>query len=277
METHRQRLSQLNSRFKQQRSAAPYLQPVPPAATIYPLNLPGPSRPQPRQQARTKGFQTTNLLAPPATTTNRPRSAFVKQSNVPTVQQSASETLDQKYITLANLTKILHMLQTQVKTNDNETSTVMSSSTTNSAKQRVQQHLQETAMRWWKPPRAPDCPPAPSSISRYNNSPAQSPTATISPTLRQKQQQQENLPLLTIVSNSTRQLTLASSTDNTSSIYDENEISPVLPSKTSTSRLTRHEPVIMATPGKRLHSYDHYKYQNQNPMSFSSQRLIRQT
>lgn len=75
---------------------------------------------------------------------------------------------------------------------------------------------------------------------------------------------------------------MTSSNDNNSSIYDESEVSPlmnslVVPSKPVTGRLIRHEPVIMPTPGKRLHSYQHYKYSHQNPMNFSSQRLIRQT
>lgn len=195
MENHRQRLSQLNSRFKQQRSAASYHQPILPAAaatssTFYPINPPQAVRPQPRQQPRTKQSQTSNHLPNPVT--SRPKSAHVRQA--PTVQPSLSPS-DEKYLTLANLTKILQMLQTQVRSNDNETSTVMSSSTTNSAKQRVQQHLQETAMRWWKPTRAADCPPpvpAPSSIPRYSNSPV--PTHTPSSTTRQKQQQQQQQP-----------------------------------------------------------------------------------
>jgi len=190
MEIHRQRFSQLNPRFKQQQqqqTAATLPQPVQ-QSVICPVILPTASRPQPRQQARSKQQQT---HFPPTQPTRRSTTAHVKQ------QQPSFEPNSQ-YITLANLTKILHVLQTQDKINDNDASTDTSTSTTNSAKQRVQQHLQATATRWWKPIRSSDSQlsvPIPASICTY----ARSVTPTQLPSTDGPQQQQresDNLPLL---------------------------------------------------------------------------------
>jgi hypothetical protein len=196
MEIHRQRFSQLNPRFKQQqqqqqRTAATLLQPVQ-QSVICPVILPSTPRPQPRQQARSKEQQQQTYFP----VSRRSNTAHVKH------QQPLLEPNSQ-YITLANLTKILHVLQTQDQINDNETSTDTSASTTSSAKQRVQQHLQETATRWWKPIRSSDCQSsalASSSIHKY----ARSATLTqllSSDALQQQQQQQkrqesDNLPVL---------------------------------------------------------------------------------
>jgi hypothetical protein len=198
MEIHRQRFSQLNPRFKQQQqpqqTAATVPQPVQ-QTVICPVILPTASRPQPRRQARSKQQQT---HLPPTQPTRRSTTAHAKQ------QQSSFE-LNSQYITLANLTKILHVLQTQDKIIDNDTSTDTSTSTTNSAKQRVQQHLQETATRWWKPIRSSDSQlsvPVPSSIFTYARpaTPIQLPSTDVPQQQQQQQQQQQresdNLPLL---------------------------------------------------------------------------------
>ena len=190
MDTHRQRYSQLNSRFRQQhqrRSAASSFQPVQ-SSRAYPIVLPTAARPQPRQQARSKQFQPTTSTFPPPSSTHRPTSSYGKY------QHSSPSAPDQKYITLANLTKILQVLQTQAKLTDNETSTVMSSSTSNSAKQRVQQHLQETAMRWWKPIRSADYLPAPPAIVRQSNSDVS--TKLSASSVARPEQHPDNLPLL---------------------------------------------------------------------------------
>jgi len=191
MEIHRQRFSQLNPRFKQQQQQIPatILHPVQ-QSVICPVILPSASRPQPRQQARTKQQQQQTHF-PPTQPSRRSNTAHVKQ------QQSSVESNSQ-YITLANLTKILHVLQTQDKINDNETSTDTSTSTTNSAKQRVQQHLQETATRWWKPIRSSDCQSSlqvPSSIHTYTKS--TTPTQLLSSdVLQQQRREPDNLPLI---------------------------------------------------------------------------------
>ena len=181
MDIHRQRYSQLNSRFRQQhqqRSAVSSFQPAQ-SSTAYPVVLPTASRPQHRQQARTKPIQ------PPMTSHGKQQQQH---------HQASPSAPDQKYITLANLTKILQVLQTQVKITDNDTSTVMSSSTSNSAKQRVQQHLQETAMRWWKPTRTSEYLPAPSSIARHSNPHV---STKVSPSIAARvEQNTDNLPVL---------------------------------------------------------------------------------
>jgi len=193
MEIHRQRFSQLNPRFKQQtqqhataNQTKPYFQ----QSVICPVILPTTSRPQPRQQARSKPNQDTHL--PPAYSHRRSNTAHVKQ------QTSIIEPSNE-YITLANLTKLIHVLQTQETLHDHETSTDTSTSTTNSARQRVQQHLQETATRWWKPARSSDghlSVPAPSSV-HINNRP-NTPSQLLTYDVHQQKQRQDfsNLPLL---------------------------------------------------------------------------------
>ena len=190
MDFHRQRFSQLNPRFKQQQEQTtttllqPTQQPV-----ICPTILPSTARPQPRQQPRTKQYQQPHF--PPTQSNRRSYTARVKQ------QQSADP--NREYLTLANLTKILHVLQTQVDMNDSETSTDASASTTNSAKQRVQQHLQDTATRWWKPIRSSDGQlPAPSSRNTYATSatPTQLPSSVVNQ--RQRRRQSNNLPLIVL-------------------------------------------------------------------------------
>ncbi|CAF0846339.1 unnamed protein product [Rotaria sordida] len=289
MEIHRQRFSQLNPRFKQQQqqyTTATFLHPIQ-QSVICPVILPSTTRPQPRQEARSKQNQQPHL--PPTQTIRRPNTAQIKQQ-----QQQQSQSLsdsNHQYITLTNLTKILHVLQTQVKINDNDTSTDMSSSTTNSAKQRVQQHLQDTATRWWKPVRSSDSHThvlPPSSIYSYGTSATSQ--LTSADTVQQHQQEPESFPLITIVSNSTRQLNVSSINGNGTSKYDESESSTeiqttviasiVQPPKTATNtKRARQEPLIMQARGMRLHSYDHhYYYKKQNNMNFlQQQRLIRQT
>ena len=176
MDIHRQRFSQINQKFKQK-----------PIANLHqsistnhmcPIILPQATRPQPRQQARTKQQIQTHF--PPAPLNRRSNTAYVRN------QQQQPFMPNPQYITLANLTKILHVLQT----NDSDTATDISSSTTNSAKQRVQQHLQETATRWWKPIRLSDSYPASSSIHTTATSTVlQQPTEI-------NNQLQENIPLL---------------------------------------------------------------------------------
>jgi hypothetical protein len=190
METHRQRFSQLNQRFKQQqqqRTATTLFQPVQ-TSHICPIILPTASRPQPRQQARSKQH-IQNHFPPAPTATRRSNTAFARN-------QPSSFIPDRRYITLANLTKILHVLQTQEKANDSDTATDTSTSTTNTDKQRVQQHLQETATRWWKPTRSSDSYPVSSTI-HTSAMPTQLPSSTV---LHQSSddysQSQSNLPLL---------------------------------------------------------------------------------
>ena len=193
MEIHRQRFSQLNPRFKQhqQRTTTIFNQPIQ-QSVVCPVILPAASRPQPRQQARSK--QQTHL--PPAHPHRRSTTAHIKEQQQ---QQTSTLQSNNEYITLANLTKILHVLQTQDNTIDHETSTETSTSTTNSARQRVQQHLQATATRWWKPARSSDSQlsvPAPSSIHAYvrSSTPTQLLTSDI---LQQKQRQEsDNLPVI---------------------------------------------------------------------------------
>jgi hypothetical protein len=185
MEIHRQRFSQLNPRFKRQQrtTVATFLQPVE-QPVICPVILPSASRPQPRQGARSKQHQQTHF--PPTQPSRRPSTAHVKH------QQSQPVESNHQYITLANLTKILQVLQTNVKVSDSEASIETHTSTTNSAKQRVQQHLQETAARWWKSVRPFDCQPLvapPSSIPTYTTST----TSTQLPSSDVHQQQSDNV------------------------------------------------------------------------------------
>jgi hypothetical protein len=148
MEIHRQRFSQFNQKFKQRPTVD-----LQPPSSMYPTILPQTSRPQPRQQARSK--QQKQIHFPSTSPTRRSNTAHVRNQPLPFVH-------NQQYITLANLTKILHVLQTEEKTNDNiDTATETSTSSTTSAKQRVQQHLQETATRWWRPIRSSDSHPIP--------------------------------------------------------------------------------------------------------------------
>jgi hypothetical protein len=179
MEIHRQRFSQLNQKFKQ-RPVANLPQPIP-SAQMHPIILPQASRPQPRQQARTKQQMHTHF--PPAPPARRPNTAHVRNQPQPFIPNP-------QYVTLANLTKILHVLQIHDGANDSDTATQTSTSTTNSAKQRVQQHLQDTATRWWKPIRLCDSYPASSTIH----------TTATSTVLHQpsedNNQLPENLPLL---------------------------------------------------------------------------------
>jgi hypothetical protein len=170
IEIHRQRFSRLNQKLKQ-RPVLNLHQPH----SMYPIILPQASRPQPRQQARSKQQIQTHL--PP---TRRPNTAQKKNQPEPTTQSN------QEYITLTNLTKILHVLHTQDKINDHsETITNASASTSNSTKQRFQQHLQETATRWWKPIRSSDSHPQSSTIH----------TSEISVS-DENHQSQKNVPLL---------------------------------------------------------------------------------
>ncbi|CAF3250764.1 unnamed protein product [Rotaria socialis] len=291
MEIHRQRFSQLNPRFKQQRATATLLQSVQ-QPVVCPAILPSTTRPQHRQQPRSKQNQQTHF--PPAQSNRRPNTAQLKQQQQQ--QQSLSES-NRQYITLTNLTKILHVLQTQVRTNDNETSTDMSTSTSNSAKQRVQQHLQNTATRWWKPIRSSDCQTqiqAPSSIYTYGTS-VTSTNVPSTDLVQQHRHEPDSFPLITIVSNSTRQFQMPSNNGNETFKYDESESSTEIqtstiipsiiqpPATAVNSKRIRQEPLIMQPRGMRLHSYDHhhhhhYYYKNPNTMNFlQQQRLIRQT
>ena len=162
MEINAKRFSQRNSRFKQQQqsrlpvfdSQAIRVSMACPVISSVELRLPT------RQQAQTQQHSSAHFL--PTTTLRRVNTPFVK------VEQVASP-LDGKYITLANLTRILDTLQTRARMIDHESSTVLSSTTSTSAR-RVQQHLQDTASRWWKPVRSVDTQqtvPVPSSIRAY--------------------------------------------------------------------------------------------------------------
>lgn len=290
MEIHRQRFSQLNPRFRQQTQQTQYRatannqsKPSFQQSVICPVILPTTSRSQPRQQARSKQNQDTHL--PPAQPNRRSNTAHIKQQTP--INESNNE-----YITLANLTKLIHVLQTQETLNDHESSTDTSTSTTNSARQRVQQHLQATATRWWKPTRSSDghlSVPAPSSINSNNRS--STPTQLLTSDILQQKQRQDfdNLPLLTVVSNSTRHLNIPTSNGNTTSKYDESESSTEIQTtiissivqlpKSANIKLTRQEPLIMQAHGMRLRSHDPYQFYNQhNNMNFlQQQRLIRQT
>ena len=191
MELHRQRFSQLNPRFKQQEQQITLTlkQPIQ-QSVIYPVILPSTSRPQPRQEARSKQNQSTHL--PPAQPNRRSTTAYVKQQQQQQQQHSSPLEPQSQYITLANLSKLLHVLQTQEKITDHETSTETSTSTTNSAKQRVQQHLQETATRWWKPIRTSDSqPPAPAPSATGTHTKSSVPSD-----VTQQRKEIDNLPLL---------------------------------------------------------------------------------
>ena len=143
MEIQRQRFSELNKKFK----PTPIVNP----SKIEPIILPQAYRPQPRQEARTKPQIQVHL--PP---TRRSTTAY---------NPNALTSHNQKYLTLANLSQILHVLQIHDKTKEHsDTATETSASTTASAKQRVQQHLQETATRWWRPIRSSDSKPVSSII-----------------------------------------------------------------------------------------------------------------
>jgi len=159
MEIHRKRFSLLNQQYKQRPVVNHH-----PAPTMYPVILPQPSRPQHRQQARSKQQIETYF---PATSPRR------RINSVQTKTQPPPFVPNQQYITLANLTKILHVLETHENANDNsDSATDISVSTTTSAKQRVQQHLQETATRWWRPIRSSDSHPVSSIIHTCDTSTA---------------------------------------------------------------------------------------------------------
>lgn len=188
MDIHRQGFSQLNPRFKQQQQQQRTTNKSVQQPPVCPVVLPSASRPQPRQQARLKPSPET---LPPQQPIRRSTTAHTKPQSIPSEPNN-------QYLTLANLTKILHVLQTQDQINDHETSTDTSTSTTNSAKQRVQQHLQETATRWWKASRSSDCQstaPATSTTQPYLKSatPAQVPSPN---TPSRTPKQSDNLPLL---------------------------------------------------------------------------------
>lgn len=185
MEIHRQGFSQLNPRFKQQTTG---IKPVQQPAPMGPANVPLASRPQPRQQARLK----------PSTDTLPTQQPIRRSTTAQNKRQQILSDGNNQYLTLANLTKLLHVLQTQEKISDHETSTDTSTSTTNSAKQRVQQHLQQTATRWWKASRSSDCPstvPTSSSIHAYAKSAAPVELDSIDVPLTQPKES-DNLPLL---------------------------------------------------------------------------------
>ena len=188
MDIQRQRFSILNARFRQQRQRTNTVQYQPiQQSVIYPVILPS-SRPQPRQQARSKHHHETRL--PPTQSTQRATTAHAKH------QQPLSGS-NQQLMTLTNLTKILHILQTQTKMSDTETSTDMSTSTTYSARQRLQQHLQETAPRWWKPTRSLDNQLSvlvPSSINL--NETSATPTQVRSSDLVQQREESDRLPII---------------------------------------------------------------------------------
>ncbi|CAF0851636.1 unnamed protein product [Adineta steineri] len=290
MDIHRKRYSQLNPRFKQQRqqqttttTTTTLLQPIQEPA-ICPVILPSTTRLQTRYQVRSKQYEPTHL--PSAQTTQRPNTSYKQQPVL-------SSDSNQRYITLANLTKILHVLQTHAKPNDSEASMNMSTSTTNSTKQRVQQHLQETAARWWKPIRLSERQ-SPSSV------PSSLPAHTTSTTTTTTQvpstdvlQQRQNNPSSSSINplSSTRQTNIPSIITTETSRYDESESSTeiqpstavttsiIQPSKTPDVKRIRHEPLIMQTRAMRHYSYDHHRYyNNSSSINFLQQhRLIRQT
>ena len=191
MEINAKLFSQRNSRLKQQRSRLPvYHSQAMRVSMACPLISPIELRPQTRQQARTQQHSSAHFL--PTTTIRRVNTPFVK------VEELASP-LDGKYITLANLTRILDTLQTRARMLDHESSTVLSSTTSTSAR-RVQQHLQDTASRWWKPVRSVDTQqtvPVPSSIRAYDLSPVPSHASTI--VTANRQQQSSDVPWLVSV------------------------------------------------------------------------------
>lgn len=184
MDIRRQRLAQLNSKFRQTGSSTnpPNL----PSQTI----LPDSSRPLPRQQPRTKFYEKETIH--PVSTTVRPDSAALKGQTT-----NPDRLAEKKYITLANLTKILQMLQSRTRVNEYDTSTVMSSSTSHSAKPRVQQHLQRTAVRWWRPTTRNSETSTQTSTST-TSSRFSSPLRKSSSSVQQKPKafEQENFPLL---------------------------------------------------------------------------------
>ena len=188
MDIQRQRYSKFNTGFRQQqqRINTVHRQPIQ-RSVIYPVNLPT-SRPQPRRQARPKHHPEPHL--PLTQTTQRATTAHVKH-------QQPLPRFNQQFMTLTNVTKILRILQERSKMSDTETSTDMSTSTTHSARQRLQQHLQETATRWWKPIRSSNnqlSAPVPSSINL--NEISATPTQVLPSNLVQQREEPDKLPLI---------------------------------------------------------------------------------
>ncbi|CAF1275451.1 unnamed protein product [Adineta ricciae] len=269
MDIHRKHFSQLNPRFQQQqqqkRTVITLSQPIQ-QPFVRPYILPSAPRPQPRQQTRSKPNQ------------ERANTAYVKHPDISSAHSNPP------YITLANLTKILHVLQTNAKISDSEASIDTNTSTTTTSKQRVQQHLQETAARWWKSIRSSD---------------GQSTILTSSAIPRSDIRHQDscNPPLLPSSSsiatgNSKRPLVILSTTVNRNpSESDDSESSTEIQSMTevtkmtqpshvsSTTKCTRLEPLIMPSHGMRLYTSNYPRYFN-NPLHLNylqHNRLIRQT
>ena len=192
MDINAKLVSQRNAHFIQQRTRPPvYHSQAIRLSTACPIISSIELRPQTRQQVRAQQHPSTHYL--PTSTIRRLNTPFV---NV----EALARPLDVKYITLVNLTRILDTLQTRARTIDHESSTVLSSTTSTSAR-RVQQHLQDTANRWWKPVRSVDTQltvPVPSSIRTYDLSPIPSHLSTVT---AHRKQQSNDVPWLVSVRN----------------------------------------------------------------------------
>ncbi|UJR34095.1 hypothetical protein I4U23_021505 [Adineta vaga] len=271
MEIHRKRFSQLHPKFQQQkRTPITLLQPIQ-QPFVRPHIPPTAPRPQPRQQTRPKQYQDLQL-------SHRANTASIKH------QKNSSTDSNPSYITLANLTKVLHVLQTNAKISDSEISIETNTSTTTSSKQRVQQHLQETATRWWRPIRS----------SNGQSSVSVSTRSTRLPESDLHEQQPNSCKPLSstiVVSNSRQQLDIPSAivnrnlstsdeSDSSTEIQSITEITKITqPSCISNTKSTRLEPIIMPSRGMRLYTSNHQRYFN-TPLHLNflqHNRLIRPT
>ncbi|CAF1222782.1 unnamed protein product [Adineta ricciae] len=268
MDIHRKHLSQLNPRFQQQqqkRTVITLSQPIQ-QPFVRPTILPSAPRPQPRQQTRSKPNQ------------ERANTAYIKHPDISSAQSNPP------YITLANLTKILHVLQTNTKISDSEASIDTNTSATTTSKQRVQQHLQETAARWWKSIRSSDgqstivtSSAIPRSDIRHQDSrnPAPPPSSSSIATGNSKR------PLVILSTTVNRNPSRSDDSESSTEIQSMTEVTKMIqPSHVSSvTKCTRLEPLIMPSLGMRLYTSNYPRYFN-NPLHLNylqHNRLIRQT
>ncbi|CAF1345064.1 unnamed protein product [Didymodactylos carnosus] len=211
----------------------------------------------------------------------KPISTIEGYNSATKLDQISSISSKKEYITLTNLTNVLHTLQNKIKLgeiNGSDKSDTTTSSRT-SAKQRVQQHLQNTASRWWKH----------AGSSATSTIPIDQNTPTPTPTIIQQAQLQDFFPMLTIVnSNSSIYSSQYSSPQpirpKSSKRFSTNKIStisadiqttiatippPIINPKIATV-YQHQEPLIISAKGIRLHSI------NQQHLNYiHRQRLVR--
>ncbi|CAF0845020.1 unnamed protein product [Didymodactylos carnosus] len=302
MEIHRQRFSQLNPHFERffqyKTTANPIQQSLSndnDFQTIYPQISSNIPRPPQRQKARSRqqnnhffSSQKQQLLKVDdgdyQQQEHKPIPTFRRYNSATKLDYSDINSNKKECITLANLTKVLHILQnratigeTTAKSNSDKSDTTTTSSQS-SVKQRVQQHLQNTASRWWKQGRS----------STTMMIPTDQNTAPSSATIQQQHEQpQDFLPVLTIVnanhpiypqhpparSKSSRRFSSRKTPTISTNIHPAITPIPstnVIHSKGATIQ-QHQEPLIMSTKGVRLHAT------NQQLLNYiQRQRLVRQ-